>query len=168
VVELLGPEAAGYDAARRQEMARFAAIRPQAVALCATAADVAQAIAFARRHELATAIRSGGHCFAGHSSTDGLLIHVGPMTAVAVSADTVTVGAGTRLGDLYRGLAAEDRAIPGGCGPSVGISGLTLDWLATKRALNERAPGEGEDGDMYQRSGFFRQLLPADAIGELL
>jgi FAD binding domain-containing protein/berberine-like enzyme len=43
-----------------------------------------------------------------------------------------------------------------------------LEWLATKQTLNDRAPGEGDDGDMYQRSEFFAQPLPKDAIGELL
>jgi FAD/FMN-containing dehydrogenase len=58
------------------------AVRPQAIARCAIPADVAEAIAFAQRHELPVATRSGGHCFAGRSSTHGLLIDVRPMKQV--------------------------------------------------------------------------------------
>jgi FAD/FMN-containing dehydrogenase len=35
-------------------------------------------------------------------------------------------GAGTRLGELYDTLAGHGRTIPAGCGPDVGIAGLTL------------------------------------------
>jgi FAD/FMN-containing dehydrogenase len=37
-----------------------------------------------------------------------------------------TVGAGVRLGELYDTLAEHGLTIPAGCGPSVGIAGLTL------------------------------------------
>jgi hypothetical protein len=36
------------------------------------------------------------------------------------------VGAGTCLGEVYDALAAHGRTIPAGCGPTVGIAGLTL------------------------------------------
>jgi FAD/FMN-containing dehydrogenase len=67
-----------------------------------------------------------GHCFAGRSSTQGVVIDVTPMRSVSVSDGVATVGAGTRLGDVYDALAEHDLTIPAGCGPSVGISGLTL------------------------------------------
>ena len=37
-----------------------------------------------------------------------------------------TVGAGTRLIDLYNGLSAQGRTVPGGSCPTVGIAGLAL------------------------------------------
>ena len=40
--------------------------------------------------------------------------------------EVATVGAGVRLGDLYDALATHGLTIPAGCGPSVGIAGLTL------------------------------------------
>jgi FAD/FMN-containing dehydrogenase len=49
-----------------------------------------------------------------------------PMRSVSVSNGVATAGAGARLGDLYDALAEHDLTIPAGCGPSVGISGLTL------------------------------------------
>jgi FAD/FMN-containing dehydrogenase len=38
----------------------------------------------------------------------------------------VTVGAGARLGQIYDALEPHGRTIAGGCGPTVGIAGLTL------------------------------------------
>ncbi|MCU7722824.1 FAD-binding oxidoreductase [Actinoplanes sp. KI2] len=93
---------------------------------CATATEVAEVIALARRKGLACAVRSGGHCFAGRSSTGDIVIDVSPMRAVSVDGDSATVGAGTRLCELYRSLAEHDRTVPAGCGPTVGIAGLTL------------------------------------------
>ncbi len=49
------------------------------------------------------------------------------MRSVSVPDGVATVvGAGARLGDVYDALAEHDLTIPAGCGPSVGISGLTL------------------------------------------
>jgi hypothetical protein len=44
-------------------------VRPHAVVACRSPADVAETIAFARGAGLHVAVRSGGHCFAGRSST---------------------------------------------------------------------------------------------------
>src|SRR3954462_3325188 len=123
--ELLQPQDAGYEAARRPQMARFAEVRPQAIARCRTPSEVAEAIAHARRRGGGLAIRAGGHCFAGGSSTDGVLIDVSPMNAVEPEEGLVTVGAGARLGQIYDALAPHGVTIAGGCGPTVGIAGLT-------------------------------------------
>jgi FAD/FMN-containing dehydrogenase len=123
---LIGPESPDYESVRRPAIGRFENIRPRAVARCAAPADVAEAISYARRGSLALAVRSGGHCFAGRSSTEGVVIDVGPMESVSISGSAVTVGAGTRLGDLYDVLTAHGITIPAGCGPTVGIAGLTL------------------------------------------
>jgi FAD/FMN-containing dehydrogenase len=121
------PGAPDYDTARRPAIARFDAIRPAAVVRCASAADVAEAIGFARRTGLPFAARSGGHCFAGRSSTDGVVIDVSPMRSVAVAEDGVaTIGAGARLERVYDALDAHGLTIPAGCGPTVGIAGLVL------------------------------------------
>jgi FAD/FMN-containing dehydrogenase len=117
----------GYDDARRPAVARFDGLRPAAVARCASPSDVARVIDFARRGRLAIAVRSGGHDFAGRSSTDGVLLDVSPMASVAVDPDGVaTVGAGARLGAVYDALLEHGVTIPAGCGPTVGIAGLTL------------------------------------------
>ena len=105
-------------------MPRFAAVEPEALVECATPREVGEALAYAERAGLEVAVRSGGHDFAGRSTGDGLVIDVSPMRGVALDGEIATVGAGTRLGDLYDALGA--RTIPAGCGPTVGIAGLTL------------------------------------------
>src|SRR5215208_3132519 len=124
--EVVLPESPGYDSARKPTIARFHDARPQAIVLCETAEDVSGAILFARRSGLETASRSGGHCFAGRSSTGGVVLDVSPMRSVSVSGGVATVGAGARLGDVYDSLDEHGLTIPAGCGPSVGIAGLTL------------------------------------------
>ena len=99
---------------------------PGVVARCADAADVAQVLSFARDGGVELAVRGGGHSFAGHSRTDGVLIDTGLMRSVRVDGERAVVGAGATLGPVYDGLHAEGRTIPAGCGPTVGIAGLTL------------------------------------------
>ena len=123
VVEAGAPE---YESVRRSEIARFDDVRPAAVVRCRTPADVVAAIGFARRCGLELAVRSGGHCFAGRSSTRGIVVDVGPMRSVAVADGVATVGAGARLGEIYDALEPHGLAIAGGCGPTVGIAGLAL------------------------------------------
>src|SRR5262245_27880891 len=123
--EVLVAGSAGYESARRSQIARFDGIRPHAVVRCRVPEQIAQALGFAKEG-LHVALRSGGHCFAGRSSTNGVVIDVSGMNEVSVSDGTVTVGAGARLADVYDALAAHDRTIAAGCGPTVGIAGLTL------------------------------------------
>jgi FAD/FMN-containing dehydrogenase len=123
---VLLPSSPDYDAARRSFVARFDWVAPQAIVQCARPEDVAAAIAVARADGLPVAIRSGGHCYAGRSSTTGLLVDVSPMRSVSVTGQRATIGAGTRLGDVYAELRRHDLTFPGGSCPTVGIAGLTL------------------------------------------
>jgi len=129
--EVVVPGSPGYDQARKPAIARFHDTRPQAVVFCATAGDVAEALAVARRSGLRVVPRSGGHCFAGRSSSPGIVIDVTPMRSVSVTGGATTggvatIGAGARLGEVYDALAGQGLTIPAGCGPDVGIAGLTL------------------------------------------
>jgi len=110
----------------RPALARFSSVRPARVASCASAQDVAAAIAEARRAGLPLAVRSGGHCFGGRSSTQGLVIDVSPLDAIEVGDGVVRVGAGAQLGAIYDALDAHGLTIAGGCGTTVGVSGLAL------------------------------------------
>jgi FAD/FMN-containing dehydrogenase len=128
------PGAGEYAGLRRPPVARFddgfltvsETAGPEAIVLCREPADAAATIAFARRFGLKTAVRSGGHCFAGRSFTSGVVIDVSPMRSVSVAGGVATLGAGARLGEVYESLAAEQLTIAAGCGPSVGIAGLAL------------------------------------------
>ena len=93
---------------------------------CATPHDVSETISFLGRHRLEHVTRSGGHCFGGRSSTRGVVIDVTPMRSISVTGDEVSVGAGTRLGDLYDALQDHDVTLPAGTCPPVGIAGLAL------------------------------------------
>lgn len=124
--DVILPGSPDYESARKPAIARFHVVRPQAVVRCESPEDVSMTISFARQFGLKTATRSGGHSFAGHSSTEGVVIDVTPMHSVSVSDDVTIIGAGARLGDVYDALNEYDRTIPAGNGPTVGIAGLTL------------------------------------------
>jgi len=124
--EVILPNSPGYESARKPAIANFHDVRPAAVLRCRTATDVGEGLRFAARTGLATAARSGGHCFAGRSSTAGLVIDVAPLRSLTVAGELATVGAGTQLGALYDALAEHGVTLPAGCGDDVGIAGLTL------------------------------------------
>jgi FAD/FMN-containing dehydrogenase len=115
-----------YGLLRRPAWAQFEDVRPEAVVLCATPADVAATITFARRAGAEAVARSGGHCFAGRSSTRGILIDLSEMRSVRVVDGVAAVQAGALLGDIYERLDEHGLTIAAGSCPSVGIAGLTL------------------------------------------
>ncbi len=123
---VLLPGADGYERARTPFVAGFDDVTPRAVVRCAAVEDVAEVLGFARRHGVETATRSGGHCFAGYSSTRGIVIDVTPMRSVVLADGVVQVGAGARIGELYQALLAGGVTVPTGTCPSVGIGGITL------------------------------------------
>jgi FAD/FMN-containing dehydrogenase len=120
------PGSPAYQASPPPFNARFRDVRPAAVMSCASSRDVAEATSFARRHGMELATRAGGHSFAAHSSTRGVLLDVTPMRSVRVAGGVATVGAGARLGEVYEALQEHDLTIPGGTCPPVGVAGLTL------------------------------------------
>jgi FAD/FMN-containing dehydrogenase len=124
--EVILHDSRDYESARKPAIGRFEQIRPEAVVRCETPGDVAETISFAQMMGLPTATRSGGHCFAGRSSCEGIVIDLSPMNAVALSRGVATVGAGARLGHVYDSLIEHDLTIPAGSCHSVGIAGLTL------------------------------------------
>ena len=125
--DVYAPRSPGYDAVRRPANPAFAHVRPRLIAACRSEADVAAAV----RHAAATgqrlAPRGGGHCFAGRSSTDGIVLDLSALDGITVTGDgTAVIGAGARLGRVYAELGRRGRTLPAGCGPTVGIAGLTL------------------------------------------
>src|SRR5258708_1950262 len=106
---------------------RFDGTRPAAIAFCANPSDVQRCVDFARTHTIAFAARSGGHSYAGYSTSAGLVIDVTAMNAVTVSGSTATIGAGARPIDPYTppnrpGVSHPAPACPppGRAGPTVG------------------------------------------------
>jgi FAD/FMN-containing dehydrogenase len=124
---LIRPGERGYGHARQLFEPRFDSLAPAGIAYCRTPADVATCLSFVRRFRVPVRVRSGGHSYAGWSTINrGLVIDVSAMNSVSFGDSTVTVGAGLDLIHFYAALAAGGVAVPGGSGPTVGISGSAL------------------------------------------
>jgi FAD/FMN-containing dehydrogenase len=118
----------GYDRVRRLWNGAFDR-HPALIARCAGAADVIQAVNFARSHELLTAVHSGGHSISGQSSCDGgLMIDLSPMKGIRVDPvrKTANAQAGVLLGEFDRETQAFGLATTLGTASDTGIAGLTL------------------------------------------
>lgn len=150
---------AGYDETRRIHNGMFER-RPAVIARCLGAADVADAIRFARTHDLELAVRGGGHSVAGKSVCEGGLmldlslmkgIHVDPVERTARAQGGVTWGDFNRETQLY-GLATT-----GGAVSTTGIAGLTLGgglgWLMGKYGLEQTRSDELLPPEQQRQTG---------------
>lgn len=138
---VIGPEDAGYDAARTVFMGGFDR-RPAVIVQAADASDVARVISLARDTGLELAVRSGGHSGAGHCTTDGgLVLDLRDMKAISIDADARTAWAETGLtaAELTTAAAAHGLAVGFGDTGSVGIGGITVGggvgYLVRKHGL---------------------------------
>jgi FAD/FMN-containing dehydrogenase len=126
--ELIGPEDAGYEEARKVYNAMIDR-RPALVARAAGPDDVAKLVAFARQRELLLAVRGGGHNGAGLGTCDdGVVIDLSLLREVQVDPDarTVRVGAGCTWGEVDRATNEHGLATPSGIISTTGVGGLTL------------------------------------------
>ncbi|MGW1545069.1 FAD-binding oxidoreductase [Streptomyces sp. NPDC002309] len=124
---LVRPGDASWPTAHQLYNTRFDALKPAGVAYVAHREDIGTTLAYARARGIRVAIRNGGHSYAGWSSGNGrLIIDVSRLDRVRASAGTAVVGAGAKLIDVYRSLAAKGVTIPAGSCPTVGVSGLVL------------------------------------------
>jgi FAD/FMN-containing dehydrogenase len=117
-----------YDRTRRVWNASFNK-KPAIIARCTGAADVQDAVNFAREHNLLTAVRAGGHSYSGKSSCDGgLMIDLQPMQGVRVDPETkrAFLESGSLLGQLDHECAAFRLATTAGTVSHTGAAGLTL------------------------------------------
>ncbi|MDF2708924.1 MAG: linked oxidase domain protein [Nonomuraea muscovyensis] len=123
---MIHPGEPGYQARRKAFLGTLAEALPAAVACCASEADVVSVLELARARGLPFALRGGGHSFAEHSSTTGLLVDLGAMKSIEVGAESVRVGPGVTIGELARRLAEHGRMVPCGWCPTVGVVGAVL------------------------------------------
>nr|WP_260407802.1 FAD-binding oxidoreductase [Planomonospora venezuelensis] len=123
---MIRPDEPGYQARRKAFLGTLTEELPAAVACCASEADVVDALELARARGLPFALRGGGHSFAEHSSTTGLLVDLGAMKTIEAGAESVRVGPGVQIGELARHLAARGRMVPCGWCPTVGVTGAVL------------------------------------------
>jgi FAD/FMN-containing dehydrogenase len=101
---------------------------PLIIALCKNTAGVAAAIQYAKQNNLPVAVKSGGHCMEGFSCNDGgMVINLSLLNTVEwTDRETITVGPGCTLQNLYNTILPKGRIIPGGSCATVGIGGLVL------------------------------------------
>jgi FAD/FMN-containing dehydrogenase len=126
--QIVTPDAAGYDDARRVWNAVFDR-RPAVIVRPLTVDDVVAAVRFGRDRDLEIAVRGGGHSAVGHSTTDGgLVIDLGRMDEVVVdpARRLARSGGGALLGQLD--IAAQEHGLvcPVGVVGHTGVAGLTL------------------------------------------
>jgi FAD/FMN-containing dehydrogenase len=138
---VLGPEDAGYDAARALHNGLIDR-RPALIVRCRTTDDVVAALAFARTAGLEVSIRGGGHNVAGRAVTDGgVMIDLAEMKGIAIDPErrTATAQGGVVWGELNRAAAEYGLAVTGGTVSGTGIAGYTLGgglgWLMAKYGL---------------------------------
>jgi FAD/FMN-containing dehydrogenase len=140
-----------YDGARAEFNRRFD-VYPRAILFACSTDDVVQGVRMARDKGVGLCARAGGHSFEGYSLLeDGWVIDVSQIRHVQVAEDrrSARVGAGVKLGEVYRQLwDAGQLVIPGGTCPSVGLTGLTLGGgfglLSRRRGLTCDALIEAE------------------------
>jgi FAD/FMN-containing dehydrogenase len=126
--EFLQTDAPEFDRIAAPWNLRFASTVPAGIARCASPEDVAVCLLWAQRNEVPIAIRSGGHSYAGFSTTDGLMIDVSPMHAVSGLDEEglLRLDGGARNADVFAALRAGNHAITHGRCRGVGVAGLTL------------------------------------------
>jgi FAD/FMN-containing dehydrogenase len=125
---VLRPEEPGYDEARAVWNGLIDR-RPALIVQPTGAADVVDAVNFARDHDLLLSVKGGGHNVAGSAVNDGgLVIDLSRMRGVDVDPSTRRVRAqgGATWGDADREAQLFGLAVPGGVVSTTGIAGLTL------------------------------------------
>ncbi len=127
---VLRPGAPNYARYTQPWNLRWLDRRPVAAAVvrAASAADVATAVRWARDSGIPIVPRSGGHSYAGYSTTDGVIIDVSSMTDVSFDASTglATVGGGARNRQVYDALEKVNQTLTHGRCYQVGVAGLVL------------------------------------------
>jgi FAD/FMN-containing dehydrogenase len=131
----------GYERARRVWNGMVDK-RPALIVRCDGVGDVADAITFARQHDLLMSVRGGGHNISGKAVADGgLMIDLSAMRNVQIDPGTRTarVEGGALLGDLDREAQVFGVATTVGVVTHTGVGGLTLGGgvgrLARKHGL---------------------------------
>src|SRR6185437_13374553 len=78
---LVRPGESGFASLAQPNNLRYAARLPIGIARCRSARDVSASILWARENGVPLVARSGGHSYAGYSTTGGLMIDMREMDA---------------------------------------------------------------------------------------
>lgn len=138
---VLLPGSVGYEDARRIWNGMIDR-RPAIIARCVGTADVANAVNFAREHDVLVAVKGGGHNVAGYAVCDGgLMIDLSEMRGVHVDpkASRARAAGGATWGDFDAETQTFGLATTGGLISDTGVAGLTLGggigWLTPSYGL---------------------------------
>lgn len=142
---LLMPGSPEFAARARPWALQYAATLPQGIAQCAGETDVQACLRWAQANRVPLVARSGGHSYAGYSTTTGLMIDVSSMNRVDVDGATgiATLGGGARNKHVYAACRPYNRAVTHGRCRDVGVAGLVLGGGI---GFNMRAHGLTCDG----------------------
>jgi FAD/FMN-containing dehydrogenase len=139
--EVFAPDQDGYEDARRVWNAMIDR-RPALIVRCKGAADVVDAVNFARDHRLPVSVRGGGHNVAGHAVGEGgVMVDLSAMRSVRVDPQhrRAWVAGGATWRDVDRETQGFGLATPGGLVSNTGVAGLTLSggigWLRSRYGL---------------------------------
>src|SRR5271154_2618581 len=126
--EVVLPQERRYGALRKVTN-RAVNKRPALIVRCADRKDVQLAVDFARHNNLLTAVRSGGHSFAGYGVCDGgLVVDLSMLKRVQIdpARERIRIEPGTIAGELDCLTQSFRMAVPLGSCPSVGVAGYSL------------------------------------------
>ena len=139
--EVISPGDVGYDDARAVWNGSIDK-RPAVIVRPRGAADVIDAVNYARAKDLSLAVRCGGHSVAGNGTVDGgVLVDLANLKGVHVDpeARTARVNGGVLVGELDRETQLFGLATPTGRVTTTGVGGFTLGggygWLSPKFGL---------------------------------
>jgi FAD/FMN-containing dehydrogenase len=159
--DIIGPDHPQYDAAR-QVWNSMIDRSPGLILRCTSTADVVAAVNVARDNGLYPSVRCGGHNVAGKAMSDGgLTLDLSGLREVTVDAANklVSVGGGSRLGDVDAAVASHGLIVPAGIMSETGVAGLSLGggigWFSRKHGHLHAVRGlRGSVGTMaaYSRS----------------
>jgi FAD binding domain/Berberine and berberine like len=124
---VITPASGAYAHARLVYNERFDGVHPLGIFQPVSVEDVRRVVAWARKTGVRLALRSGGHSYAGYSTTSGLVVDLKRLHSITLApSGQAVIGAGARLVDIEATLARRGRAVPGGSCATVGIGGLAL------------------------------------------
>lgn len=116
--------------------------KPLLIAQCINTNDILYAVKFARKNNLLTSVRGGGHNIAGNAVCEGgLMIDLSKMKQINIDTEkqTATVEPGVILREFDATAQQFGLATTGGTVSDTGIAGLTLGgglgWLMCKYGL---------------------------------
>jgi FAD/FMN-containing dehydrogenase len=125
---VLLPGAPGFDPYTLPYALQYGKTIPQAVVRCMTEKDVVTTVKWARQNNIAITTRSGGHSYAGYSSTNELLLDLSGMTNITLNSSTglATVDGGARNRHVFAAFSETSLAITHAACKNVGMGGLVL------------------------------------------